>query len=333
MKAFEFVQPTSIQQAIQLLAPGPSKAVVLAGGVDLLGELKERILTPDRVINLKAIPGLDKIQVTPQGLRMGAVVTLSEIEEHPTIRKQYQCLAEAAGTVGSVQIRNQGTIGGNLCQRPRCWYYRSREHVCLKKGGGVCFAIAGENRYHAILGGGPPFIVHPSDCAPALIALGARVKIAGPKGTREVPLENFFLLPSQGGILKENILQPNEILTEVFVPAPKPGTRSVYLKFNEKGTMDFALSSAAVVLVMQGNKVQDARIVLGGVAPIPWRAKAAEAVLKGKTLSSQVAETAGRASTQGATPLRDNAYKVPLTQAIVKRAILAAASGKPGGIL
>src|SRR5438309_3405402 len=190
MKAFEYVNPTDVKSAVSALSQAQD-AKLMAGGIDLLGELKDYIRTPDVVVNLKTVPGLNKWTADNAGLKLGPLVTLSEIFESAAIQRQYAALAEAAKSVGTPQIRNVGTIGGNLCQRPRCWYYRDEEVVCLKKGGGTCYAVSGENQYHAILGGGPSFIVHPSDCAPALIALNASVEIYGPMGTRRVPLEQF----------------------------------------------------------------------------------------------------------------------------------------------
>lgn len=327
MKAFEYVNPTDIQSAVAALTQAGSNGKLIAGGIDLLGEMKDYIRTPDVVVNLKSVPGLNRWSVDAKGLHLGALVTLAEIAENPAIRKGYTALAEAAETVGTPQIRNVGTIGGNLCQRPRCWYYRDEEVICLKKGGDTCYAIAGENQYHAILGGGPSWIVHPSDCAPALIALGASVEIAGPKGTRTVPLEKFFTLPTQN-VLTENILEENEIVTRIHVPPPVAGTKSHYMKVRHKESFDWALAGAAVVLVMSGKTVKDARVVLSGVAPIPWRSKEAEAALKGKTLTAALADRAGAAAVAKARPLGQNAYKIPLTRNTVRLAVLHAAGIK-----
>jgi xanthine dehydrogenase YagS FAD-binding subunit len=324
MKAFTYVQPATVGEAVAELTRTKKNGKLLAGGIDLLGELKDYIETPDVVVNLKTVPGLNKLETGAKGLRLGALVTLTEIAENPTIRKQYAALSESAEVVGSPQIRNVGTIGGNLCQRPRCWYYRDEEVICLKKGGTTCYAIEGENEYHAILGGGPSWIVHPSDCAPALIALGATVDITGPKGTRTVPLEKFFILPTQN-VFKENILEPNEIVTHISVPKPAAGAKSHYMKIRHKESMDWALSGAAVTLVMSGKTVKDCRVVLSGVAPIPWRSVEAERVLKGKTLTAALADQAGAAAVAKAKPLGKNAYKVPLTRNTVKLAVLHAA--------
>jgi len=325
MKAFEYTSPRDLKQASDQLGTDYSRARLLAGGVDLLSEMKERIIEPDRVVNLKSVPGLNHLEAGPKGLRLGALVTLAEIEEHPVIRRSYAALAQAAHSVASPQIRNVGTIGGNLCQRPRCWYYRDEGIQCIKKGGSKCYAAEGKNKYNAILGGGPSYIVHPSDCAAALLALNGRVTIAGPGGkTRQVPLEEFFILP-RVNVFRENILQPNEIVTRIDVPTPAPGTRSTYLKFKERDSMDWALSAVSAALTMQNGVVGAARIILGGVAPIPWRSKEAEAVLRGKAVTPALADQAAEAALADAKPLADNGYKVPLTRVLIRRAVLACA--------
>jgi xanthine dehydrogenase YagS FAD-binding subunit len=325
MRAFEYVKPATVADAVRELGRSWADAKILAGGIDLLGELKEGIIAPQRIVNIKGISGLRYIRFSEkEGLRLGALVTLEEIETHQVIRQRYTALAEAAHSVGTPQIRNVGTIGGNLCQRPRCWYYRDEHTKCLKKGGPMCFAYNGENKYHAILGGGPCYIVHPSDCAPALIAFRASVTVVSPRGQRTVPLEEFFVLPSRR-LDHETILEPDEIVTEIRVPTPAPNTRSTYLKFKERDSHDFAIVGAAVVMRLRGKVCEDVRIVLSGVAPIPWRSPEAEAVLKGKEITPELAEQAGKAAVAKAQPLSQNAYKVPLTQAIVKQAILRAA--------
>jgi xanthine dehydrogenase YagS FAD-binding subunit len=325
MRAFEYVKPATVADAVRELGRSWADAKILAGGIDLLGELKEGIIAPQRIVNIKGISGLRYIRFSEkEGLRLGALVTLEEIETHQVIRQRYTALAEAAHSVGTPQIRNVGTIGGNLCQRPRCWYYRDEHTKCLKKGGPMCFAYNGENKYHAILGGGPCYIVHPSDCAPALIAFRASVTVVSLRGQRTVPLEEFFVLPSRR-LDHETILEPDEIVTEIRVPTPAPNTRSTYLKFKERDSHDFAIVGAAVVMRLKGKVCEDVRIVLSGVAPIPWRSPEAEAVLKGKAITPELAEQAGKAAVAKAQPLSQNAYKVPLTQAIVKQAVLRAA--------
>ena len=279
---------------MSLLAQHPGKALPIAAGSDLLGEMKDWMETPEVLVNLKTIPGLDKIRQQADVVSIGALVPIVEVAENQLLRKHFPALVEAAAVIASPQIRNVGTVGGNLCQRPRCWYYRS-DLQCLRKGGKFCYAPMGENRYHAILGGGPSFIVHPSDLAPALIALDAKARIAGPTGDRTIPLEQFFVLPSVN-VQRENILKPYEILTEILIPLPAPGTRSTYWKQMERDAWDFALVSVAAAVRQKDGKVEHARIVMGGVAPIPWRSREAEAALIGKPLD---ASTAAEAADQG----------------------------------
>ncbi len=333
MKAFELIQPASLDAALEAL-PGArdtkarDRVKLLAGGQDLLGELKEHLIEPQTLVNLKSIPGLDAIEHRDDGsLRLGALVTLARIEEDRTLRERFALLAEAAGAVASVQIRNAGTLGGNLCQRPRCWYYRHEQAVCIKKGGSECFAYGGLNKYNAILGGGPSYIVHPSDVAPALVALEAQAVIRGKRGERQIPLEQFFTLPSEGSVLRENVLTSEEILTHVIVPAQSGAPwRSTYLKFRERGSYDFALSAVALRLSMDGDKVRAARLVLGGVAPIPWRCEKAEKALVGREIDAQTAEFVGKLALEGAEPLEHNAYKILLTQGLITKALRKLAS-------
>lgn len=324
MNRFEYVAPETLEQAVALLSEEGGRIKPLAGGVDLLGEMKDHLVEPERLVSLKAIPRLEAIEYDPQrGLRLGATATLAQVASHPAIRNGFTAISQAAQSVGTPQIRNQGTVGGNLCQRPRCWYYRNPDIQCLKKGGEVCYAIMGENKYHAIFGGNPDYIVHPSDLAPALIALNASVTLLGPQGRRTLPLEGFFVLPSVDPS-RENILAPNELVVEVLVPAPQGNVRSVYHKFREKETSDFALSAAAVALRMQGEVCQQARIVLGGVATIPWPVPKAAALLEGQRIDAALAAQAAETALEGAEPMSQNAYKIPLTKAVVKRAILEA---------
>ncbi len=333
MKVFEWTNPASLNEAVQMLgvtgasgdideAPRP-----IAGGQDLLTTMKDYTTRPSRVVNLKSIRGMDRITGDARkGLTIGALVTLNQLEEHPVVRASFPGLAEAAHSVATPQIRNLGTVGGNLCQRPRCWYFRLEEAVCLKKGGSECYAAAGENKYHAIIAGGPSFIVHPSDLAPMLVALGARVSVTGSEGKRVIALEKFFTLPSEGSIRRENVLKNDEIITEIQVPPSPLAAHSTYLKFKERESLDFAIASVAAAVELQANKtVKDVRIVLGGVAPIPWRVPAAEKSVIGKSLSPDVLAEAGRLALAEARPLEKNAYKVPLTQTLVRRALAKAA--------
>ena len=332
MKTFEWTSPTTINEAIKLLtgsSPGDIDEAPrpIAGGQDLLTTMKDYTSRPSRLVNLKNIRGMDRITLNARGLTIGALATLSELEEHAGVRKSFPGLSEAAHSIATPQIRNLGTVGGNLCQRPRCWYFRLEEVVCLKKGGSECYAAKGENKYNAIIGGGPSYIVHPSDLAPMLLALGARVTVAGAAGKRIIPLDKFFTLPSEGSIRRENVLQNEEIITEIFVPASPLATRSTYLKFKERESLDFALASVAAAVQLAGSRtVRDARIVLGGVAPIPWRVPAAEKFLVEKSLTPDVLAEAAKIALADAKPLEKNAYKVPLAQTLVRRALIKAAS-------
>jgi xanthine dehydrogenase YagS FAD-binding subunit len=329
MKTFEWTNPTTINEAVKLLqVPAADSGEIddaprpIAGGQDLLTTMKDYTTSPARLVNLKHIRGLDRITLNARGLTIGALVTLSELEEHAGVRKSYPGLSEAAHSIATPQIRNLGTVGGNLCQRPRCWYFRLEEVICLKKGGSECYAASGENKYNAIIGGGPSYIVHPSDLAPMLVALGARVAVTGAAGRRAIPLDKFFTLPSAGNIRRENVLENDEIITEIFVPASQLAARSTYLKFKERESLDFALASVAVAVRLGAKRtVQDARIVLGGVAPVPWRVPAAEKFLAGKQLNADVLAETGKIALAGAEPLEKNAYKVPLAQTLVRRAL------------
>jgi len=335
MKAFEWASPATINEAVQLLKSAPVTGDVdegarpIAGGQDLLTTMKDYSTRPSRVVNLKGIRGLDRIHGNARtGLTIGALVTLTQLEENPVVRASFPGLAEAAHSIATPQIRNLGTVGGNLCQRPRCWYFRLEEVICLKKGGSECYAAKGENKYNAILGGGPSYIVHPSDLAPMLLALGASVSVVGAEGKRVIPLDKFFTLPSDGNIRRENVLKNDEIITQIQVPASPVAARSTYLKFKERESMDFALASVAAAVQVRANKsIAQARVVLGGVAPIPWRAPQAEQFLVGKTLNPDVLAEAARLALQGAQPLEKNAYKVPLTQTLVRRALAKAVNG------
>ena len=326
MKAFEWTNPANINEAVKMLggsagdiddAPRP-----IAGGQDLLTTMKDYTSRPVRLVNLKNISGLNSITLNSRGLTIGALVTLTELEEHDGVRKSFPGLAEAAHSIATPQIRNLGTVGGNLCQRPRCWYFRLEEVICLKKGGSECYAAKGENKYNAIIGGGPSYIVHPSDLAPMLVALGATVNVTGAAGKRVIPLDKFFTMPSEGNIRRENVLKNDDIITQINVPASALAAHSTYLKFKERESLDFALASAAVALRLAPNQtVRESRIVLGGVAPVPWRVPAAERFLAGKKLTPDVLAETAKIALAEAKPLEKNAYKVPLAQTLVRRAL------------
>jgi xanthine dehydrogenase YagS FAD-binding subunit len=322
MKPFEMIRPRTVGEAAKNLGTERDRAKLIAGGTDLLGEMKDYLVSPARLVNLKSVPNLGKMEWSEKtGAKFGALVTLSQIAENAKMREVYPALTEAIALSAMPQIRNAATIAGNLCQRPRCWYYRDEEIVCLKKGGDKCYAVEGENQYHAILGGGPCYIVHPSDPACPLVAYGASVVISDGANERTVPLEQFFVLPKDN-VYRENILKQNEVITHITIPPPLPGTRATYVKEREKDSYDWSIGSVAAVITRDGQgKVTNARIVLGGVAPVPWRATEAEKAFIGKTADDGVIAEAARAALSGAKPLEKNAYKVPLTEAVVRRAL------------
>lgn len=327
MRAFRNANPKSIREAVSLLSKAQGQgqsASIVGGGSDLLGMAKEHLVSPDVLVNLKAIRGLDRIEPQRGAVKIGGLITLDTLSREARIRKEYTVLAEAAENVGTPQIRNVGTLAGNVCQRPWCWYFRNG-FPCLKNGGKICFSASGENQFHAIFGGGPSYIVHPSDTAPALVALDAEFYIAGPKGERALPASEFFQLPRVDAS-RENVLAKDEILTAVRLPAPRPGTRSTYHKVLDREAWTHAVVSAAIVLEMDQQQIcRSARVVLGGVAPIPWRLPKVEAMLVGQHITPELAAKAGEASVEGAHPLAKNKYKVPLTRAVVKRTLLSVA--------
>jgi xanthine dehydrogenase YagS FAD-binding subunit len=333
MKAFVLSNPTKLGHALDLLgaAKDPKnigKIMPLAGGQDLFTEMKEHIAEPERLVNLKSIPGLDVLAIQGDRVALNPLVTLAAIESEPQFLARARVLAEAAHSIASPQIRSLGTIGGNLNQRPRCLYYRLEEARCLKKGGTECFSSGGMNRYNAILGGGPSYIVHPSDLAPALIALDAEVHlVSNERGMRSLALEKYYTLPGDGDITRETVLKADELLTGVTLTLPKAGSRSTYLKFKEKESYDFALSAVALRLDFEGDTIRAARLVLGGVAPIPWRVPAAEAALVGQKIDDALIEKVENLAVAGAEPLSQNAFKVPLTKALVGQALRALAKG------
>jgi xanthine dehydrogenase YagS FAD-binding subunit len=317
---FEWTNARSIDDAIGQLS---DKAVVKAGGIDLMDRLKEGLDAPSRLVNIRAISGLDYVKEESGWLRIGPMTTLAAIAEHPLIRQRYTALADAALKAATPQIRNMATVGGNLLQRPRCWYFRSDQFHCLRKGGDRCFAQDGENEYHAIFDNDVCAIVHPSAAACALTALGAKVEVKGKNGTREIALDDLFVRP-ETDITREHVLKANELLTEIRVPAPSDATRSAYTKVGQKESFDWPLAEVAVVLERRAGVVSKASIVLGAAAPAPWRATAAEKTLAAKPLNKQIALEAAAAAMKGATPLSGNAYKIPIFEAVVRRTILAA---------
>lgn len=319
MRPFEHINAPDLQTAVALLSEASTEAI--AGGTDLLGELKARLRSPQRLINLKTLADLQEISYSPKaGLKVGALVTLTRIEQHAAIREKFPILAQAASSAATPQLRNMGTVGGNLCQQPRCWYYRNKLFPCWLKGGEKCFAEDGENKYHAILGADRCHAVHPSDLAPALIALGTTIRVIGPDLDGEISIEELYTKPIESR-RQMTILGSNELIAEVRVPLPKDGARGVYLKAMERQSWSFALVSVAAQMNFDGERITGARLVLGGVAAIPWRAKDSEKILIGQKFSEELAERAAAAAVAGAQPLRYNGYKVELVKALVKRAL------------
>ena len=321
---FAHVRADSLNVAVrELSSPG---ARLHAGGTDLLGCLRDGVFGAEKVVSISGIRELRGISGTAEGrLRIGAMTTISEIAADERIAARYSALAQAAAEVASPQLRNQGTIGGNICQRPRCWYFRG-DFQCAKKGGEMCYAFEGENQYHCIFGGDPCYFVHPSDTAPALVALGARIGIAGPGGRRAVTAESFFVLPGQN-LERENVLEANEVVSEIVLPPPDATGEIVssFRKVRARQAWDFALASAAIALRLAGGRIERARIVLGGVAPAPWRAAGAEAALTGNRLDAGTISAAAQASVEDAEPLEQNGYKVRLVRGLLEEMLTALA--------
>ena len=321
MPPFQYTEPLSLDEAVALLSqPG---AVAMGGGTDLLPQVKDGVISADQLVGLAAIPGMSAIAETADGLTIGAAAAIADIAAHPVVRRRYAALAEASGGLATPQIRNEGTIGGNLSQRPRCWYYRSPLIPCLKKGGDRCYALAGNTRLLCITGGDRCYIVHPSDTAVALSALDARLETTGPNGERTLAMGQFFAGPGRD-MLRENVLEPGELITRIVLPADAP-ERSVYLKVRERESGDFALVSVAAALSLDregaGAAIRQARIVLGGVAPIPYRATEVEDYLTGRPASDVDPSEAAALALPNATPLPQNGYKLPMARNIIKRAI------------
>jgi xanthine dehydrogenase YagS FAD-binding subunit len=322
MRSFTNASPRDVKQAMSLVQQtrrAGRSAAIAGGGSDVLGMMKDRLITPDVLVSLKAVRGLDQVRPENGIVSIGGLITLDALSRDATVRGQYAVLAEAAADVATPQIRNVATLAGNVCQRPWCWYYRNG-FKCFKNGGNTCYSASGENQFHAIFGGGPSYIVHPSDTAVALVALDATFRVSGPSGDRTVAAADFFTLPTTNAA-RENVLADDEALTGVTLPAALPGVRSTYHKIMDREAWTHAVVSAAVVLQMEKDVCRSARVVLGGVAPIPWRAAEVEKLLAGKTITPDLAQQAGRAAVAGARPLAKNGYKVPLTEAMVRRTI------------
>lgn len=323
MKTFANSNPRDFQHAAAIVhqAQQDGRAASFAGGgSDLLGMVKEHLVAPDVLVSLKTIKGFDQVKSANGGINIGGLITLDALSRSEVIRRQYTVLAEAAETVATPQVRNVGTLAGNVCQRPWCWYFRNG-FPCYKNGGNTCFSFGGENQFHAIFGGGPSYIVHPSDTAVALLALDAKFKIVGPSGERTLAAADFFALPQQNPG-RENVLASDEALAEIDIPAPRPGTRSTYHKIMDREAWTHAVVSAAIVLEMDKQICRSARVALGGVAPIPWRLPKVEQMLAGQRVTEALAAQAADAALEGAKPLAKNAYKVPLTKGVVRRTLL-----------
>jgi xanthine dehydrogenase YagS FAD-binding subunit len=322
MKSFEHINARTVDEAIEALGGEKGRAALIAGGTDLLGILKDRILPgyPEVIINIKTISDLAYIKADSRCLKIGALTKLADIAESPRILSAYPGLAQAALSVATPEIRNMGTLGGNLCQQVRCWYYRYPHQlggriVCRRKGGRTCPALKGDNRYHAVMGGKACYAVCPSDLAVMLSALEAKLKIAGPEGERSIGAGEFFRPLG-------NALKPRELLTEVEIPKPPRQSRQTYLKYTLRKPVDFAVVSVASVVTVKKKVCVEASIVLGGIAPGPVRAAKAEAAIRGLAITSATADKAAAAAVEGARPLGKNGYKIEIAQALVKRAIL-----------
>ena len=323
MPNFSYVQPKTLADAIKHLSSDGAR--LHAGGTDLLGCLRDDIFPAKKLVSISQFKDLRGIRQTKDGgLRIGALSTLTEVANNKIIRERYPALAKGAMEAASPQLRNQGTIGGNICQKPRCWYYRGEFH-CLRKGGEKCFAEKGENQFHCIFGsGGICYITHPSDTAPALVAYEATAQVAGPKGTRRVPLATFHVLPTKD-VKKETVLRPNEIVTEILLPPPVQGLRSSYRKVRARQSWDFALAGVALALKFNGDRVEKARVVLSGAAPVPWRSKEVEEAVTGKRLDADTIARAAEAGVKNAEPLDQNGYKIPLFRGVLEEELAAIA--------
>jgi xanthine dehydrogenase YagS FAD-binding subunit len=322
MNSFTLADCTTIEAALTQLKDG---AVVKAGGVDLLDRMKNGTDTPTRLVNIRNIPSLRGIQVTQQGLTIGPLTTLTEVSGHPIVRAQYAVLSDACGHAATPHIRNMATLGGNLLQRLQCWYFRSAEFECLRKGKEICFAFSGLNQYHAIMDYGGCPSVAPSSGAVALLALDANLELtSAAKGKRMVPIREFYVHPDANP-QRYHVMGPDELLTAIYVPKPATGTRSAYQKYGEKESNDWAIADAGIVLEMDGNLCRRAVVTMSAASPVVRRSQEAEAVLTGKTITPELARAAGQASMHGAMPLSMNAYKVQLFPVAIYRTVLLAA--------
>ena len=311
---FSHVRPTSLGEALAVLED--KNARVHAGGSDLIGCLRDGVFTTDTLVSLGGISELSGITASADGgLKIGAMTTISEIAENQAINTSFTALADAAKVVASPQLRNQGTIAGNLCQKPRCWYYRG-DFDCLRKGGEICYAYAGENQYHCIFGGDMCYIVHPSDTAPALAALGAVCRVSSPTASRSVAVDALHMPPAEDP-QRETVLDDDEIITGVILPNAPAGLRSSYRKVRSRASWDFAVAGVALALVFDGDTVRSARVFLSGAAPVPWRSRTVEEVITGNVLDDETFAAAAEAAVAGAEPLSENGYKIELFKGLV----------------
>ena len=322
MKPFAYVNPANEKDAVAALSKEYEKSLPIGGGQDLLARMKDYVTQPDRVVNVKNLDAT--VTRVSGGLKIGSAMKMVDVAEHADIRRMYPAVADAAIEVGTPQIRNQGTVGGNINQRPRCWYYRNEEFICYKKGGNRCFTPEGENQFHAIFGEGPSYIVHPSSLAVPFVAYDATFRLLGPRGERLIKAAEYFTMPTRENVQRENVLEPDELLTHVILPAPG-GVKSGHYEVRYKTSHDWPIAFATVLLSMSGTTVQGARVVMGAVAPVPWRAQGAEKALAGKQITPETAVAAAEAALVGADPLSRNAYKVQVAKTAVERAILQAA--------
>jgi xanthine dehydrogenase YagS FAD-binding subunit len=326
MRAFEYISPQTRAQAVSLLGTSWGNTEILAGGTDLLALMKDDVVTPKRLVNIKDIKDLRGVSSSAQGLRAGALTTLGDLADDANVRTNYPALTEALMEAASPQIRNMATIGGNICQRPRCWYFRNGLGLLARDQNGKELVSDGENRYHAILGNdGPAKFVSPSTVVPILIAYGAKLRLEGPQGKRELALEKFFIVPKTESE-REHDLGSNEILTELVIP-PATNVKAAHYEIRQKEAFDWPLAVAAVALKMSGSNVQSARVVLGYVAPVPLLSQEAEQALAGQPINADTAQKAAEAALTKAKPLSQNSYKIQLARVAVKRAILKTASG------
>jgi xanthine dehydrogenase YagS FAD-binding subunit len=329
MRPFEYTSAPTLDAALDILSLANDGAIrPLAGGTDLLTLMKSDIVAPDHLVDIKRASGLTSgIEGDGDGLRIGALTTLAEIERNPLIRERYPALAESVAIAATPQLRNMATIGGNLLQRPRCWYYRNHLFHCWLKGGDICYARDGQNRQHAIFGDSPCVATHPSDPANALVALDATVTVRSVSGEQQVPIVDFFTLPTDDRRI-ETALQPGELILDVRLPATT--MRSTYLKAMDRKVWAFALVSVAAALAVENGTISDARLVLGGVAPVPWRVQSAERALIGSAPDIATFDRAADTALAVAQPLEHNGYKVSLAKALIRRALGSLVDGAGG---